>query len=197
MKAPGVPGPLAMQVRRLAENNAWSNLRLHAACARLDDDEFAAARTGFFPSLQKTLNHILLVDLYYLAFLLRRPGPDLSDEVPHSRLADLTAAQMAADREIVALCAGLDDAGLQVRVTVARDDSSDAERVGDLLMHLFLHQVHHRGQAHAMLSGSAVPPPQLDEFLLDYDLARRRSDQPALDRWLGRHPADAEITGGR
>ena len=31
-------------------------------------------------------------------------------------------------------------------------------------MHLFQHQVHHRGQAHAMLSGTSVSPPQLDEF---------------------------------
>ena len=29
---------------------------------------------------------------------------------------------------------------------------------------LFQHQIHHRGQAHGMLSGTSVPPPQLDEF---------------------------------
>jgi uncharacterized damage-inducible protein DinB len=33
-----------------------------------------------------------------------------------------------------------------------------------LLLHLFQHQIHHRGQAHAMLSGTSVAPPQLDEF---------------------------------
>ena len=43
------------------------------------------------------------------------------------------------------------------------------ERLGAVLAHLFLHQVHHRGQAHAMLAGTRVPPPQLDEFFLDYD----------------------------
>jgi uncharacterized damage-inducible protein DinB len=31
-------------------------------------------------------------------------------------------------------------------------------------MHLFQHQIHHRGQAHAMLSDTNVRPPQLDEF---------------------------------
>jgi hypothetical protein len=30
--------------------------------------------------------------------------------------------------------------------------------------HLFQHDIHHRGQAHAMLSGISVKPPQLDEF---------------------------------
>ena len=47
------------------------------------------------------------------------------------------------------------------------------ERIGDLLAHLFMHQIHHRGQVHAMLSGTSVKPPQLDEFFLDYDLKLR------------------------
>ena len=38
-----------------------------------------------------------------------------------------------------------------------------------LLPHLFQHQIHHRGQAHAMLAGTGVAPPQLDEFFLDWD----------------------------
>ena len=38
------------------------------------------------------------------------------------------------------------------------------ERADRLLLHLFQHQIHHRGQAHAMLSGTRVSPPQLDEF---------------------------------
>ena len=37
------------------------------------------------------------------------------------------------------------------------------------LAHLFNHQTHHRGQVHAMLAGTGVPPPQLDEFFLDWD----------------------------
>lgn len=28
----------------------------------------------------------------------------------------------------------------------------------------FQHQIHHRGQVHAMLSATGVKPPQLDEF---------------------------------
>jgi uncharacterized damage-inducible protein DinB len=40
------------------------------------------------------------------------------------------------------------------------------ERLDRLLLHLFQHQVHHRGQAHVMLSDTSVPPLQLDEFFL-------------------------------
>ena len=38
------------------------------------------------------------------------------------------------------------------------------ETVTRLLAHLFQHQIHHRGQVHAMLAGTSVAPPQLDEF---------------------------------
>ena len=48
-------------------------------------------------------------------------------------------------------------------------DGRPRERIDAILAHLFQHQVHHRGQAHAMLAGTDVPPPQLDEFFLDFD----------------------------
>ena len=38
--------------RAMAFNNAWANHRLLAACARLTQEEFEAARTGFFPEHQ-------------------------------------------------------------------------------------------------------------------------------------------------
>jgi uncharacterized damage-inducible protein DinB len=52
--------------------------------------------------------------------------------------------------------------------------------MADTLMHLFLHSQHHRGQAHAMLSGTTVPPPQLDEFFVADDAATRADDLAAL-----------------
>ena len=39
---------------------------------------------------------------------------------------------------------------------------------------------HHRGQVHAMLSGSSVAPPQLDEFVLTGDSRFRGDDLAAL-----------------
>ena len=46
--------------------------------------------------------------------------------------------------------------------------------------HLLNHQVHHRGQAHAMLAGTDVKPPQLDEFLMPSDAPLRSADMAAL-----------------
>ena len=78
--------------------------------------------------------------------------------------------QAAADRRLIDFCDRLTAADLDRRVMVVRDpDGRPCERTDALLAHLFQHQIHHRGQAHAMLAGTAVPPPQLDEFFLDFD----------------------------
>ena len=53
---------------------------------------------------------------------------------------------------------------LALPVAIPRRRGLEHESVTRLLAHLFEHQIHHRGQAHAMLAGTAVKPPQLDEF---------------------------------
>ena len=50
--------------------------------------------------------------------------------------------------------------------------------VGHLI--LFVHQVHHRGQVHDLLSQTAVAPPQLDEFFLSQDASRRSAEMQTL-----------------
>jgi uncharacterized damage-inducible protein DinB len=45
-----------------------------------------------------------------------------------------------------------------------------------VLMHLHVHQIHHRGQVHAMLAGTPVKPPQLDEFFMREELPLREAE---------------------
>jgi uncharacterized damage-inducible protein DinB len=54
--------------------------------------------------------------------------------------------------------------GANQTIRVNRETRVQTERADRLLLHLFQHQIHHRGQAHSMLSGTTIPPPQLDEF---------------------------------
>ena len=164
---------------QLARNNAWSNRRLLAACARLSQVELEAPRTSFFPTLQATLNHICVVDAYYLDALEAggRGLALLENPIPYPRMAELSAAQAALDERLIRFCDALDPAALEREVVLDRgDEGLTRERTHAVLAHLFVHQIHHRGQAHAMLSGTAVAPPQLDEFFLDYDLPRRASE---------------------
>ena len=174
---------LARHFRDMAGNNAWANHRLHAGCAQLTPEELTAPRSGFFGSIRATLNHILIVDWYYLDALEGGGrGPALyADPEPFTRPAELRAAQRETDRRLIAYCEALTDATVDGLVTLERERGERRpERVADVLAHLFQHQIHHRGQVHAMLSGTRVAPPQLDEFFLREDAARRADELRVL-----------------
>jgi uncharacterized damage-inducible protein DinB len=175
---------LLAHFRRMAQNNLWSNDRLYRAVLSLEPGEFDAKRTSFFPSIKETLNHILAVDLLYLDFLEEGPlGAGAFDGfVAFDAPAPLFEAQTASDRRLMAFCENIGAADLDRHVvTDRREDGKIPERIGDLLAHLFIHQIHHRGQVHAMLAGTSVPPPQLDEFFLDYDWRLRKEEVERLD----------------
>lgn len=164
--------------RAMAHNNHWSNHRLLSACAALSDAAFAAPRTGFFPSLSATLNHILIVDRFYVdAMEGGRLGPAAwAEPEPCKTVAALHAAQTEIDGRLIALVERLDARGLDRIVELHRNTHVQRERMERVLLHLFQHQIHHRGQAHAMLSGTAVPPPQLDEFFMAEEAPLRAAE---------------------
>jgi uncharacterized damage-inducible protein DinB len=173
-----MPADLVQTFRAFAYNNAWANHRLLAACAKLGQAEFELERTGFFPSLQKTLNHIHVIDLFYVDALEGGSlGPRAwSNQVPYPDVTGLGPAQAAVDRRLIAFCDALTAERLDRIVHVHRDERVQNERCDRLLMHLFQHDIHHRGQAHSMLSGTTVKPPQLDEFFPVEEAALRANE---------------------
>ncbi|MGA7806450.1 DinB family protein [Bradyrhizobium sp.] len=175
---------LALPYRAMAYNDAWCNHRLLAACTQLSQAEFEKRRTGFFPSLRATLNHILVVDRFYVDAM---EGGDLgpaawSDPEPCGTVALLRQAQAEIDRRLLAVVRKLDGPALQRVVLVHRENRVQQERLDRLLLHLFQHQVHHRGQAHAMMSGTPVAPPQLNELFCAGE-AHLRADEFAALGW--------------
>lgn len=180
---------LAHHFVTMACNNAWANHRLLAACALLPPSDFAAVRVSFFPSIRATLNHNLTVDWYYVDAMERscRGSPPNADaqryfdpREPFAEVAPLASAQREVDRRLIALCRSLDAPALAREVTLPRRARQQVEGLGRVLAHLFQHQIHHRGQAHAMLAGTAVPPPQLDEFFLADEAPLRAAELAAL-----------------
>jgi uncharacterized damage-inducible protein DinB len=167
----------------MARNNAWANHRLYEACARLGDAERRAPRTSFFPTIHATLSHILVVDWYYVDALEEGGrGPALyADPEPIADFAELRAAQRDVDRRLIAWCERMTDTSAAAAVVLEREAGArHPERVADVLAHLFQHQIHHRGQVHAMLAGTSVTPPQLDEYFLREDAARRADELRTL-----------------
>ena len=112
---------LADHFRAMARNNAWSNHRLLAACGRLSPEAYLAPRIGFFPSIHLTLNHILIVDWYYIdALEAGGLGPRAyEDETPCADLAALETAQREADRRLIAWCDAADEARPRSAITIS------------------------------------------------------------------------------
>jgi uncharacterized damage-inducible protein DinB len=177
-----MPADAVLPYRAMAYNNLWANDRLLRACARLSDAEFSAARTGFLPSLSATLNHILVDDRYYVDAMEGGPlGPAAwADPEPSRTIVALRQAQEEMDRRLIAVVESLAARGLGRVVELHRPAGIRRERMDRVLLHLFQHQIHHRGQAHAMLSGTSVRPPQLDEFFLAEEAPLREAELAPL-----------------
>lgn len=173
---------LLEHIRTLARANRLANHRLHGACLQLTGAEFKAARTSFFPSLWETLNHILIVDWYYIAALHgeRDMRKHFASETPFDTMPALAAAQVISDERLIAWCETADEARLDATIEMIRVDHVQRDLAQHVLMHLVTHQIHHRGQVHSMLAGTEVRPPQLDEFLMPSEAHLRVADMASL-----------------
>lgn len=171
-------GFLRTQVRA----NRLANHRLQQALSGLDEAELQAPRTSFFPSLAATLDHILWVDGYYLDCMEGRA--DARERAlawaPRRSQAVRAAEQADSDERFIALLQACRDTDLVRVVEMPRRDHVQREPLANVVAHLVNHQVHHRGQVHAMLAGTRVAPPQLDEFLMSSEAALRQADLAAL-----------------
>lgn len=174
---------LLAYLRTQAHANRLANHRLHESMRTLSTAEYQAARTSFFPSLSETLDHILAVDLSYLAALngeadMKRQWRDAPK---CETLADLAQAQAAVDLRFAEHVDTLDEAELDDVIALQRSIGLiQHECRGHVIAHLLNHQVHHRGQAHAMLAGTSVEPPPLDEFLMPSEAHLREADMNAV-----------------
>src|SRR5690349_9773162 len=167
-------------LQRMAAYNRWANARLYEAASKLSTEELQAPRSGFFPSIPKTLTHIMVGDTVWMGRLdgTGSPGITSLDQILYEEFAALKAARMALDDRIIAFMDALPPQRLEEDL-VYRTMSGDPMRtnVAQVLMHFFNHQTHHRGQAHAMLSSTPVAPPVLDliYFLRDHpEIANKR-----------------------
>lgn len=150
--------------RRLARYNTWANRRLYDACGCLSREDYVAPRAGFFGSIHKTLNHLLVADRIWLGRFTGKPADITAlDQILFDDFDDLRSARTEEDARILALMTGYTDAALQSMLAY-RNVAGEAKTTPLVwaLAHMFNHQAHHRGQVHAMLSGTPVPPPPLD-----------------------------------
>ncbi len=156
---------LKLQFETLAKYNAWANQRLYEAAGALSDADYRADRGAFFKSVHGTLNHLLAADRIWMRrFTGEGSAPDKLDAILFERFLPLREARAAEDRRIVDFVASLDDARLTGLIKYQRVTQPGfiEQQLCAALAHFFNHQTHHRGQAHALLTGLVGRAPELD-----------------------------------
>jgi len=170
-------------VRRMAEYNHWMNEKLYRALEELPEAALSANMGAFFGSLLGTLNHLLIGDLLWmkrlaelpepgvLAALRIRPAPlALNSWLSHS-LTGCLAERRTLDRMLLDWCASLSEAELDQALSYRNYRGVAATKpLFPVLMHLFNHQTHHRGQLSTLMSQLGLDPGVTDLIALIDDV---------------------------
>jgi uncharacterized damage-inducible protein DinB len=146
-------------VRALSAYNAEMNRRVYSAAARLSDEERKLDRGAFFGSIHGTLNHLLWADAAWMSRFAGWPMPDGKPARGNPIFGDfieMHARRFKLDSDISRWAAGVTDEWLGgtltwFSATVQREMTAPRAVT---LIHMFNHQTHHRGQAHALLTAA-------------------------------------------
>ena len=143
----------------MAEYNRWMNGKIYAACADLPDEERRKDRGAFFKSITATLNHIMWGDRIWLGRFNGRdyPVPPVGQEL-HAEFGELREARASFDEEILGWARQVTPEWLSEPFTWTSRLYSFTQTQPHwvLVVQLFNHQTHHRGQVHAMLTQMGV-----------------------------------------
>jgi uncharacterized damage-inducible protein DinB len=149
----------------LARFNEWANARLYDAVARLPEQDYRADRKLFFGSVHRTLNHLMVVDRLWTRRIDGEPhGISSLDMVLFDSFDELRRARAEEDRRLIRQVDALEQSDPRKLIRYRRMiGAGDAQaRCDHILVTLFNHQTHHRGQVHAALTQSDIEPPALD-----------------------------------
>lgn len=151
----------------MARYNRWQNENLIAAADGLDDAGRRADRGAFFGSIEATFSHLFWADRIWLSRFA-------SEQPPPGGIAESTGLiedwgrfhdeRMQLDRRILDWAEHLSPdwfAGEMTWHSGALGRQITRPR-SEVVIHLFNHQTHHRGQIHAMLTAADLRPSDTD-----------------------------------
>jgi len=164
----------------MAHYNQWMNRRLCEKAALLPADAIRKNRGAFFGSIQGTLNHIMVAELFWLrrfathklckaqlAGLDAFPTPASLRDVLFNDFADFTIARDHLDDLILSFSESWSDEHLAAPIRYRNMAGEKHEHpLGELLHHFFNHQTHHRGQATTLLFQAGIDPGPTDLLVM-------------------------------
>jgi uncharacterized damage-inducible protein DinB len=154
----------------MAEYNHWMNIKIVEACESLDPGKISEDRGAFFGSILGTLNHLIVADTVWLnrfrsVFHTYRelepiidiPKPEALSSIVCSKLPDLKVHRELIDQVFLSFSKAVNDDDLLKSVSYKSFKGiASTKSCFNLLMHVFNHQTHHRGQITTLLSQFGV-----------------------------------------
>ncbi len=154
----------------LAEYNAHANGLLLDVLQRAPEGLVTKEAGSYFGSILGVLNHILRSDLGWLSRLhASQPtlhslagvaatfDPATAPRQLYDNLAGFAKRRREVDAVFAALAADLTDQVLRGEVRfVSSKGEQESFVIGEILLHIFNHQTHHRGQVSQMLDAAGV-----------------------------------------
>ena len=148
---------------RFARYNRWANRRLYGAAELLSETKLWEDRKAFFGSLMGTLNHLLVGDRLWLGRLTGSTVELKLDQVLHRDLPSLRQSRQTEDERLLAFVGSLEEQDITAPFAYKTTKGEPfTQPLDQVLTHVFNHQTHHRGQAHAILNQLGQEPPVLD-----------------------------------
>jgi uncharacterized damage-inducible protein DinB len=134
-------------LKTMARYNQWANRDLLAAVRALPESEVTKHRSNLFKNILNTLNHPLMTDRMWWAYMHREPHFHKAlNEVLYADFEKLAAAREEMDQRLVDYVDDLseDDADEQIDFTLLSGAKGRMSR-RMILMHIFNHNTYHRG----------------------------------------------------
>ena len=155
-------------VRLMAAYSKWQNRNLFEAADTLSDAARREDRGAFFGSIHETLNHLLWGDQLWLHRLAGTAAPR-SPDIPgstgqHAGWVSLYTDRLKTDGEIIDWAERVVAQDLEGELGWF-SGAIQAEVVRPrwaLVIQLFNHGTHHRGQVHVMLTAAGARPGDTD-----------------------------------
>lgn len=154
----------------LATYNRATNDEVNQILGRLSHEQLSRTIGGFFESVIRTANHILLADITWLRRLagemaslrslesqIPDPGTFSFRAVPWPRLDQYLPVRTEVDVLLERVVETITPAERTATISYRRANGEPKESVvGHVLLHVFNHQTHHRGQIALMLDELGV-----------------------------------------
>lgn len=138
-----------------ARYNKWMNEHFYCLCDSIADEERKRDAGAFFKSIHGTLNHILLGDRLWMSrFQDTEFNIKSLDQELYSDYAELKKQRGITDNEISLYIDGLTQEKLNEPISFITkvNPSEHSYILRDCILHLFQHQIHHRGQLSTLIS---------------------------------------------